>query len=234
VENFRESLGEALVGNHLIGPEIQGGRANAGAVLHGRGCFGRERRGDGGPAVLAKGLFGAVLGDFEANGREFENLPALAAFAFKGFRERVRGQGRTAFGTGSAGLKAMLRNMIGVGGLVQGVAGMTLLPSGFFAGLAPQALGFALGRIGEIALIRRGRLAAGAAIAFQGGDFEFQSFDAVQELEHQIGDGFGVALGKLDEFLPGWTVSAHSRELGQEGEKINFPESFWCQQPSGT
>jgi hypothetical protein len=53
-------------------------------------------------------------------------------------------------------------------------------------------------------------------------------------LKPQIGNGLRIALGKLDQLLPAWTVPAHSRELGQEGAKINFSESFWCQQCSGT
>ena len=68
-----------------------------------------------------------MLGDFQADGWQLENLPA---FAVPGLKLPVRGfHRRAAFGTTLIFAKPMLDNVIGMGNLFEGIAAAAFLPS---------------------------------------------------------------------------------------------------------
>ncbi len=126
----------SLEGQELVFAQIHGGAFEAGAVLHGGGCFGREGGAVDATARAGLGLF-LVLGDFELGLGQVVDLAALDAGGLDG----VEG-----LAAGRAALEAMGDSAVGVFDHAERVAGMPGLTSrGSLAGRA-QAFGGGLGK----------------------------------------------------------------------------------------
>ena len=97
----------------------------------------------------------------------------------------------------------MVLDVIGIGDFFQGRARVAFLSTRLAPGFFTEAFGLGFGRIGEVAFVRRRRLAAGSAVTLQFGDAGFVRLDTIPQLENKIGNGLGVSLGQGDEFFSG-------------------------------
>lgn len=84
-------------------------------------------------------------------------------------------------------------------------------------GLFTKAIG--LGRVGEVAFVGGRRFAAGAAVALQFGDADFELLNPVPQHENQIGNGLGINLGQGNEFFSGGTL--HGFSYGRQVLKLS-------------
>jgi len=200
-----------------VGAQVEGGGAHPLPILdRGADSLGKGG-GDLGVTLAAAALLGAVLGDFQPDGGKLEDLPAFAMlggeFPVVGLAHR-----RAALRATVLFAEAVFDEVIGLGDALEGLTVSAFLAARLAPGLAPQALG--LGRVGEVARVRGGRLAAGARVALQCGEFSLEALDfrlqspgPPEEFEAHFADGFGIDLGQLDEFLFAWGILLHKREI---------------------
>jgi hypothetical protein len=84
-------------------------------------------------------------------------------------------------------------------GRVESLSDVPILSARLPTGFVPQALGF--GRRVEAAAIRRRWTTAVAAVALEFTHPRLESFDPVPKHQDKVGDGLGIALGKIDELF---------------------------------
>src|SRR5690606_16069946 len=132
-------------------------------------------------------------------------LPAFTTFSVKcaGVRFERCAAGRTS----DLGPETVLDDAVRAVGLEQGFADMTVLPTGLAPGLVPQTLG--LGRRVEVASVERGWSTAVATIAFKFAHSRLKRIDTIPQLQDQISNGLGIALGKSDELFTAWAFGRH-------------------------
>src|SRR5690606_16355623 len=118
---------------------------------------GRNRSG----TVRTDPAFGAVFDDFNSNGRKFKNLTLFAVLFVK--FTGVRPEKSPAVGAAGVRPESVLDDAVRAVGLEQGLADMTVLPTGLASGLASQALRF--GWRVEVTAVGGRRTAAVATIA---------------------------------------------------------------------
>jgi len=128
MEEIREEFGQPLVGDELVAAEVEGGGLDVRAVLNRGAHVFRKGRGEVFATALANALPRAVLGDFERDGREFEDLAGFeSCFIFPGANPVG------ALRTGLPEAEAVLDDVVGMIDPAQGPAGVSALPSGLEA-----------------------------------------------------------------------------------------------------
>lgn len=196
-EEVAEKFAQTAVGKELVVTQGEGGGLQARAVLSGRAHRFRKSGGVGFAAVGAAATLCPVLADFQGDGRKVKDLSCFKVIVMRGSTERL-----AAVEARSVGGEVMMNNVIRHGDFLKGGTGMAFPTSGLTTRFSSQIFGF--GWIGEIGLVGRRRLTAGAAVAVKLGDADFEffeSFDPVESLGNQISNGLGISLGRGNEFF---------------------------------
>lgn len=157
-----------------------------------------------------------MLGNFEPDRRQFEDLTTFAMLGGERFANLVHG--RLTLRAEVLLAEPMLDDVVGIGDALEGVSAPPLLSALFAPGLGPQA--FRLGWIGEVARIRGWRFAAGARVPFQLRKLSIsllepplQTSEPFEQRKGQLADDFWIGFGQLNELRFAWMILPHSEEL---------------------
>ena len=157
-----------------------------------------------------------MLGNFEPDRRQFEDLTTFAMLAGERFANLVHG--RLALRASVRLAEPMLDDVVGIGDALEGVSAPPLLSARFAPGLGPQA--FRLGWIGEVARIRGWRFAAGPGVTFQLRKLSLyllepplQTSEPFEQHKGRHAYEFWIGFGQLNELRFAWMILPHSDEL---------------------